>query len=211
MRSEAAANLEPEALDEASLKDPFEDITLRTGQKLRRLRTRAGYSLDRLAKASGVSRAMLSQIETGKSSPTLTILAKIASALRVSCSSLIVENEDPTTIVLTRAASKTLSASDGRFVTRALFPYDGDRTVEFYELSLAPHHAERADAHRAGTVENLVVASGTVEIIVGKQPHILGEGDALVFEADVPHVYRNMTGTPATVYLVSTCRDRLET
>ncbi|WP_245445936.1 cupin domain-containing protein [Metarhizobium album] len=51
---------------------------------------------------------------------------------------------------------------------------------------------------------NLVIAQGTVELIVGKQPYILGEGNALVFEADVPHVYRNMTGSPATVYLVST-------
>lgn len=204
MRSDVLASLPQEEYH-----DPSEAIGLRTGQNLRRLRTRRGYSLDRLAKVSGVSRAMLGQIETGKSSPTLTILARIAAALEISCGALIIEDEEPTTVLLTRAASKTLSSSDGRFETRALFPYDGDRTVEFYELRLAPHHAERADAHRHGTVENLVVASGTVEVIVGKQPYILGEGDALVFEADVPHVYRNMTGGPALVYLVSTYRDMI--
>jgi transcriptional regulator with XRE-family HTH domain len=202
MRSDAAA-----LLDQAPVPAPSDTICIRTGQHLRRLRTRRGYSLDRLAKVSGVSRAMLGQIETGKSSPTLSILAKIAAALDVSCASLIIEADEPTTVLLTRAASKTLSSSDGKFETRALFPYDGDRTVEFYELRLAPHHAERAEAHRDGTVENLVVAEGTVEVIVGKQPYILGEGDALVFEADVPHVYRNMTGSPATVYLVSRYRD----
>ncbi len=202
MRSDALAGLAHETLH-----DPAEAIGLRTGRNLRQLRTRAGYSLDRLAKASGVSRAMLGQIETGKSSPTLTVLAKIAAALNVSCGALIAEKDEPTAVVLTRLASKTLSASDGRFVTRALFPYDGDHTVEFYELTLAPHHAERADAHATGTIENLVVAAGTVEVIVGRQPHILGEGDALVFQADVPHVYRNMTGAIATLYLVSTCRD----
>lgn len=204
MRSDVLASLPQE-----DYHDPSEAICLRTGQNLRRLRTRRGYSLDRLAKVSGVSRAMLGQIETGKSSPTLTILARIAAALEISCGALIIEDEEPTTVLLTRAASKTLSSSDGRFETRALFPYDGDRTVEFYELRLAPHHAERADAHRHGTVENLVVAAGTVEVIVGKQPYILGEGDALVFEADVPHVYRNMTGGPALVYLVSTYRDMI--
>lgn len=204
MRSDVLASL-----PQKEYHDPSEAICLRTGQNLRRLRTRRGYSLDRLAKVSGVSRAMLGQIETGKSSPTLTILARIAAALEISCGALIIEDEEPTTVLLTRAASKTLSSSDGRFETRALFPYDGDRTVEFYELRLAPHHAERADAHRHGTVENLVVAAGTVEVIVGKQPYILGEGDALVFEADVPHVYRNMTGGPALVYLVSTYRDMI--
>jgi transcriptional regulator with XRE-family HTH domain len=202
MLSDAVASLSHE-----EFQDPAEAICIRTGRNLRRLRTRRGYSLDRLAKVSGVSRAMLGQIETGKSSPTLNVLAKIAAALEVPCGSLIIEEDEPTTVLLTRAASKTLSSNDGRFETRALFPYDTDRTVEFYELRIAPHHAERAEAHRHGTVENLVVAEGTVEVVVGKQPYILGEGDALVFEADVPHVYRNMTGGPAVVYLVSTYRD----
>lgn len=185
-----------------------EAIGKRTGQNLRRIRTRRGYSLDRLAKVSGVSRAMLGQIETGKSSPTLTILAKIAAALEVSCGSLIIEDDTPSTVLLTRSASKILSSSDGRFTTRALFPYDGDRTVEFYELQIAPHHTERAAAHREGTIENLVVAQGTVEVMIDRQsPHILGEGDAILFEADVPHAYRNMTGAPALVYLVSTYRE----
>lgn len=205
MRSETVV-----ALDIEPAADALDAICIRTGQHLRRLRTRRGYSLDRLAKVSGVSRAMLGQIETGKSSPTLNILAKIAAALDVPCSSLIVEEDEPTTVLLPRASSKTLSSSDGKFETRALFPYDGDRKVEFYELHLAPHHTERADPHRQGTVENLVVATGTIEVIVGKQPYILGEGDALVFEADVPHVYRNMTGGPATVYLVSTCPENVQ-
>lgn len=77
--------------------------------------------------------------------------------------------------------------------------------MEFYELRIAPHHSESADAHQHGTVENLVVAQGTVEIIAGRQaPHILGEGDAIIFDADVPHIYRNMTGTEAILYLVTT-------
>ncbi|WP_309550556.1 cupin domain-containing protein [Rhizobium rhizogenes] len=44
-----------------------------------------------------------------------------------------------------------------------------------------------------------------MEIIVGKQPpYILGEGDAILFDADVPHIYRNMTSTEAVLYLVTT-------
>lgn len=202
MRSDVLVSLGSEGPSDQS-----EAICVRTGRNLRRLRTRRGYSLDRLAKVSGVSRAMLGQIETDKSSPTLNILAKIAAALEVSCGSLIVEDEEPTTALLTRAASKTLSSSDGKFETRALFPYDGDRTVEFYELCIAPHHSERAEAHRDGTVENLVVAEGTVEVVVDKQTYVLGEGDALVFEADVPHIYRNLTGGRAVIYLVSTYRE----
>lgn len=190
---------------EGDLRDCADEITVRTGQNLRRLRTRRGYSLDRLAKISGVSRAMLGQIETGKSSPTLSILSKIATALDIPCAALIAERGETSIITVTRAKSKVLSSSEGRFQTRALFPFEGDRKVEFYELRISPHHTESSDAHRHGTVENLVVAQGTVEIIAGKQPpQILGEGDAVIFDADVAHIYRNMTGTEAILYLVTT-------
>jgi transcriptional regulator with XRE-family HTH domain len=198
-------------VDNADSADAAELISVRTGRNLRRLRTRRGYSLDRLAKISGVSRAMLGQIETGRSSPTLSILSKIAAALEVPCASLIVEENDDSTVVLTRSSSKILHGSDGKFQTRALFPFEGQRTVEFYEVIISPHHTEKADAHRHGTIENLVVAEGTIEIIVGKQtPYILGEGDAIVFEANVPHIYRNMTGGEARFFLVSTHREQVQ-
>ena len=185
--------------------EAIDEISTLTGQNLRRLRTRRGYSLDRLAKISGVSRAMLGQIETGKSSPTIAILWKIAAALDVSCGSLIAEPQETTLQVLTHAKAKVLSASEGRFQTRALFPYESERKVEFYELRIAPHHTEIADAHRPGTIENLVVSRGTVEIVVGRHSaQILGEGDAVIFEADVAHSYRNMTASEAVLYLVTT-------
>lgn len=185
--------------------DTTDELSASTGRNLRRLRTRRGYSLDRLAKISGVSRAMLGQIETGKSSPTISILSKIAAALDVTCGSLITERADAAMTPLPRAKSKILSSSEGKFQTRALFPFESERKVEFYELRIAPHHAEVAEAHPHGTVENLVVTQGTVEIIAGKlPPHILGEGDAIVFDADVNHTYRNMTGTEAILYLVTT-------
>jgi len=185
--------------------EAIDEISTLTGQNLRRLRTRRGYSLDRLAKISGVSRAMLGQIETGKSSPTIAILWKIAAALDVSCGSLIGEPHETVLQVLTHAKAKILSASEGRFQTRALFPFESERKVEFYELRIAPHHTEIAEAHRPGTIENLVVSRGTVEIVAGRHsPQILGEGDAVIFEADVAHSYRNMTASEAVLYLVTT-------
>ena len=197
-------------LSGASRAESIDEISALTGQNLRRLRTRRGYSLDRLAKISGVSRAMLGQIETGKSSPTIAILWKIAAALDVSCGSLIGEPHETTLRILTHANAKVLSASEGRFQTRALFPYESERKVEFYELRIAAHHTEKADAHRPGTVENLVVSRGTVEIVTGRHaPQILGEGDAILFEADVAHSYRNMTGSEAVLFLVTTYVDEI--
>ena len=175
------------------------------GRNLRRLRTRRGHSLERLAKLSGVSRAMLGQIETGKSTPTIGLLWKVATALDVPFANLLAAHAASGTALLRRDEAKVLSSSDGRFTSRALFPFDSERRVEFYELRLAPNHREDADAHAPGTKENLVVVKGAVEIATAQErPVTLGEGDAIVFEADVAHSYRNLGSTEAVLYLVMT-------
>jgi len=175
------------------------------GKNLKRLRTRRGHSLERLAKLSGVSRAMLGQIETGKSTPTISLLWKVATALDVPFANLLAVEATRGTAVLRREAAKVLSSSDGRFTSRALFPFEIERRVEFYELRLAPNHREDAAAHAPGTKENLIVARGAVEISAAQdRPVTLAEGDAIFFEADVRHSYRNLGSAEALLYLVMT-------
>lgn len=185
--------------------DESADLPAILGKNLRRLRTRRGHSLERLAKLSGVSRAMLGQIETGKSAPTISLLWKIATALGVPFANLLAAQSTPGTVLLQREKSKVLSSSDGRFTSRALFPFENERRVEFYELRLAPNHREDAQAHAPGTKENLIVSKGAIEISTAHdRPATLAEGDAILFEADVPHSYRNLGSTEAVLYLVMT-------
>lgn len=181
------------------------DLPIVLGRNLRRLRTSQGHSLERLAKQSGVSRAMLGQIETGKSVPTIALLWKVANALHVPFANLLQTEAARGPVVLRRGDAKLLSSSQGQFTSRALFPFDGSRQVEFYELKIGPLHREAAEPHAAGTRENLFVAKGAVEITVGlEKPQTLMEGDAILFEADVPHIYRNLVASEATLYLVMT-------
>jgi quercetin dioxygenase-like cupin family protein len=81
----------------------------------------------------------------------------------------------------------------------------GEGKIESYELRLAPKHVENAEAHAPGTVENLIVAAGSVEIRPGGEtPRVLKQGDAILFEADVPHGYGNVGDGEAILYLVMT-------
>lgn len=173
------------------------------GRSLRKLRTQRGLSLERLAVASGVSRAMLSQIELGQSAPTINSVWKITKALEVPFSALVGQTERGAAVLRGKDA-KVLESKDGAFTSRALFPFGGERRVEFYELTLRPNGAEQADAHAPGTLENLVVQSGRLELVLGEQTHALNEGDALFFQADVPHTYRNPGAEATKVYLVMT-------
>lgn len=151
---------------------------------------------------------MLGQIETGKSVPTIGLLWKVANALNVPFANLLHTGAPRGSVVLRRAEAKLLTSSQGQFSSRALFPFEGQHDVEFYELRIGPLHREAADAHAAGTRENLIVVQGVVELTVGSEkPQTLTEGDAILFDADVPHVYRNLVASEAVLYLVMTYAD----
>ena len=180
------------------------DLAPVVGSNLRRLRTRRGLSLERLAQISGVSRAMLGQIELGQSAPTINVLWKIARALEVTFSALISARTQSGALVLRASEAKLLTSKDRTFSSRALFPFDEPRRVEFYELRLAPGGIEDADAHPPGTSENLVVTGGTLELDVAGDTHRLEAGDSILFEADTPHAYRSVGKVETVMYLVMT-------
>jgi transcriptional regulator with XRE-family HTH domain len=184
--------------------DGLDPWSVTVGENLRRQRVRRGLSLERLAKSSGVSRSMLGQIELGQSVPTIKTVWRIATALQLPFASLLADSHKRGTRLLAAAEAKTLLSQDGTFTSRALFPFDEERKVEFYELKLAPRSQENAEAHAPGTRENLVVTEGALEIGVNGELHRLSVGDALIFDADVPHVYRNPGAAPTVMYLVMT-------
>lgn len=180
------------------------DLTPVVAQNLKKLRTERGLSLERLSQQAGVSRAMLGQIEQGKSAPTINVVWKIVRALDVPFSTLISDSAAPRVTLVQAARSRTLRSRDGSFSSRALFPMDQPRNVEFYELRLAPFGVENADAHAQGTTENIVVSTGSLELTVGAERALLVQGDAILFQADVPHTYRNPGNGEAVLYLVMT-------
>lgn len=180
------------------------DLAPVVGRNLRKLRTQRGLSLEGLSRQSGVSRAMLGQIELAQSAPTINVVWKIARALEVPFSALIAATASGGTRVMPGAQAKRLTSHDGKFVSRALFPFDQPRKAEFYELRLAARGVEKADPHAAGTVENLIVNQGVLELEVNGERHRLGAGDAIIFEADVPHTYANPGTVETVMYLVMT-------
>jgi transcriptional regulator with XRE-family HTH domain len=183
------------------------DLSPVVAENLRALRAARGLSLEKLSVASGVSRAMLGQIELGKSTPTINVLWKIARALDVTFASLIHAQPTAGTVVLREREAKILTSADGSFRSRALFPFGTPRRSEMYELELAPSSSEHAEAHAQGTLENIVVIRGAVRITLPEGSHDLSKGDAIQFAADVPHTYANPHGEPATMILSMTYRD----
>jgi transcriptional regulator with XRE-family HTH domain len=182
--------------------DGENQLAVTVGKNLHTHRLRHGLTLERLAKASGVSRAMLSQVELGRSMPTIKVVWKVARALDVPFSALISDSKDSGCSVVRLKESKFLTSNDGKFRSRALFPIAGPRRVEFYELHLVRGATEQVHAHNPGTVENLVVTQGELELNVDGRSEQLSVGDSILFDADVPHSYINRGRGDLVMYLV---------
>ena len=172
------------------------------GGNVRKWRKQQGLSLENLARRAGVSRAMLSQIELGRSTPTIAVLWKIAHALQTPISALLSQRQEESVWRLPVASAKRLFSKDGSSCSRALFPLDQPRPVGFYELRLKRRGEEAAQPHPLGTLENLVVNRGKIEILIADHSYELTAGDAIQFVADVAHTYRNIGSTEAVLYLV---------
>jgi len=181
-----------------------DNLGIVVGQNIKRLCSRRNLSLEGLAKISGVSRAMLGQIETGRSVPTINVVWKIACAFGVPFSTLIASQNADAIRVIPAKDSKVLTSSNGEFSTRALFPFEGERRTEFYELRLKGHGTDEAEPHALGTTENLVVVKGKLDMEIAGQHRLLSTGDAIMFLADQPHVYRNPGKEEMVAYLVMT-------
>jgi XRE family transcriptional regulator, regulator of sulfur utilization len=170
-------------------------------ENLRQRRKARSMSLDDLARASGVSRAALSQIETCKSNPTLGVLWKIAVGLQIPFAELIGAPRAGVT-VLRRADAQILRSVDGKLESRALVPAGASSTVEVYELRLAARSTHSSEAHAPGTREVLVVLSGVARIAVDDEVFDLQAGDSVAFPADRPHAYENPGGAEARYHNV---------
>jgi len=179
-------------------------IGLRVAHNLRRLRGKRHLSLDALARACGVSRAMLAQIEAARSVPSIRVLCKIASGLKVSVAAFLDDDACDSVTVLPARDSKRLVSASGAFVSRALYPVDAAHRAEFYELRVSPLGEEHSAGHAPGVRENLVVAQGALEISVNDERFLLSTGDSILFYADQPHRYRNPVDSEAVAYLVVT-------
>ena len=169
---------------------------------LRVLRNGRGWSLDRTAQETGVSKAMLGQIERCESSPTIATLWKIASGFQTSLSSLI----EPAPVgspdgVIRRSveALRKQPAPDGMLVA-VLFPYAPPFGFELFELTLLPGYERLSEAHEPGVTEHVIVLRGPMEVLVEGEWIELGEGEAVRFAADRPHGYRNRRGPPAVFH-----------
>lgn len=173
-----------------------QDLAVTTGQaagvrgaiagNLRRTRLARGFSVRELAEVTGVSKALISQIERGVANPTIEVLTRLAGSLGLTFAELTrTRLGEPE--VIRRGEGTPVTVGDT--TVRSLFAAADRRRFELAEGDLPPLTRSAKSAHGHGSVEHAYVVSGEVTVETDMWSVRLGEGDAVRFGAELDHVY----------------------
>ncbi len=156
---------------------------------LRRLRIARRLSLSELARATGMSKATLSSVESGRSNPTIDTLAGLADALRVSLGELLEEPPLDEVRIVRHGGHGALDRSD-------------DHGIALSVRTWGPGQVDEPDLGPAGARAGVYVLEG--KLLAGPVERVseLAAGDYASFPADVPHMYE--TGRAGARALVLT-------
>lgn len=168
---------------------------------LKDLRQKKGWSLDKTALATGVSKAMLGQIEREESSPTIATLWKIATGFEVSFSSFIEKTDSASSEAMYRTGQvQTIHPDDKKIRVLSLFPFEPQLNFELFIIELLPGCEHLSPPHKKGVIEHVVVVQGKMEVLVDGKWQKLSDGEGIRFNANQTHGYRNLLPEAATFH-----------
>ena len=182
------------------------DVNNRIASRVRELRDAQGYSLDTLAERSGVSRSTISLIERGQSSPTATVLDKLATALRVTLASLFEDSasEAAEPSPMARAGDQPVWTDPNSGYIRRNLSSAARSPVQLVEVNFPPGQQVAYDTSERDVEihQQVWMIEGVMEMTVGDAHWRLETGDCLSMRLDCPTAFRNPTREPAR-YLVA--------
>lgn len=184
------------------MENPDHKIGDATALRLRTLRVQQGMTLEQLARQSGVSRAMISRIERGETSPTAVLLARLAAALGETLSSFFAaETEaDP---YHPRAAQHEWIDPESGYIRRAVSPPGTGSGVDLVEVVLPPAKQVSfpPQASSVGIFQHVWVLDGTLTLECQGKTHVLKAGDCFYHDIGRGHRFEN-SGTQPVRYAV---------
>lgn len=180
-----------------------DEISIRTGRAVKQRREAAGFSLRALAERSGISASMISDIERGAKSPTVTTLVRLAEALGVVAGDLIDGGLGLASRIRVIRAGEG-DGGDHPAKWESLGPASPGSRIAFTRMVIPPATVlGPSDAHAAGTVEHMHVASGAVRVTVGDEMAEMAAGDSCSCRTDVPHGVENVDpAAEAVIYVI---------
>ena len=169
------------------------------GQRLRALRHQHNLTLRQVADATGLSTALLSQIENGRTDPSVTTLRKLAQVFEADMATLFRDPDAPAVHVSRPGERFRMAAPAGLITYERVTPGRGDFEVLRAELAPGDVSSEHAWGH--DSTECVYVLDGEIDVTVGAETHRIAAGEAVTFDSRQPHRYANVSDAPAAFLL----------
>lgn len=167
----------------------MEYLTYNIAKNLNRIRTSRGWSLDTAAEQTGVSKGMLYQIEQEQANPSINVLGKIASGLRIEFTELIASPPEKSYLV---KIDEVYPIKEGeKYIVKTCFPYEDNKKIELYSIEILPGGVYMSGGHGAGTLEYLSVTSGVLTVDTGSEIQEIHHNEIFRFNCEEEHKYIN--------------------
>ena len=179
-----------------SMIDPLESAI---GERVRLLRMARGQTLDDLAAASGVSRAMISRIERGEASPTAQLLSRLCAALDLTLSAFFAFSGETGDPLSRREGQVVWRDPETGYQRRAVSAPNTASRVEVIEVTFPPgaRIAYPPETAKAGMTQHVWLFSGRLRMTLREAVHDLHPGDCLYMSITEGHVFENPGDEPA--------------
>ncbi len=168
----------------------MDDLKATIVERMKAIRNAKQLTLDQAAEHTGISKAMLSQIERGLSMPTITTLWKISTGYKVPLTYFLEEEKNNYTKV-DILKSEPIYAEEQKMRTFTLFPYNPTQNFEMLYIEFDSGCIHESSKHITGVEEYIFIQHGSMELKVGPDTIFLDEKQCFRFKADVPHSYTN--------------------
>ncbi len=165
------------------------------GANLKRIRTTRKLSLEEVSHMSSVSKSMLSEIERGTKSPTISVLYKICKGIHISIRDLLKVSTPDIEIVRGTEFEKV-----GVMDFYTLYENDVENPMEIQKVRMEPHTYHSADSHGEGVRECVLVMDGEFTLILGEETYRIRKGESLRFRANCHHIYANESNEDVWFY-----------
>ena len=159
---------------------------------LNRIRTSKAMSFDVAAEQTGVSKSMLHQIEKGEANPSINVLGKICSGLRIELSELISTPPMESCMVKIKDLLP-IKEVPGQYAVLTCFPYEDNKKVEIYRIDIFPGGVYVSGGHGENTREYIAVIEGELTMEVNQKLYKITKEDVFRFESINTHKYSNVT------------------
>jgi transcriptional regulator with XRE-family HTH domain len=171
------------------------------GSQLRTLREQRNLSMRALAELCELSPNTVSLIERGTTSPSVSTLHRLAMALKVPINAFFQDQGERLQVIRSRPGERSFSGSSSHLLESLGSGLEG-QIMEPFVVTLQPE----ADSGQGAIVhdghELVYCLQGTIEYVVDGEPYRLGSGESLLFEARLPHCWRNPQVEPAVFLLI---------